>query len=169
MFRNQAITAAFMALNIHIQQAVAADVNRILELQKLAYRSEAELYNDYTILPLTQTLESAEAEFENQLIMKACVSGDIVGSVRAYMREHTCCIGRLVVHPDFQNQKIGTKLMIEIEEKFNHAHRYELFTGYRSMRNLHLYQKLGYSVFKYEKASESLTFAFLEKLNEIER
>ncbi len=32
-----------------ISEAKAADIPAILKLQKLAYQSEAELYNDYTI------------------------------------------------------------------------------------------------------------------------
>lgn len=33
------------------------DAGQILTLQRLCYRGEAELYDDYTIPPLTQTLE----------------------------------------------------------------------------------------------------------------
>jgi hypothetical protein len=35
-----------------------------LALQKLAYRSEAEIYDDYTIPPLTQTLGEMRADEE---------------------------------------------------------------------------------------------------------
>ncbi len=37
-----------------------------------------------------------------------------MGSVRAFVKEETCYIRRLVVHPDFQNQGTGTRLMDEI-------------------------------------------------------
>jgi hypothetical protein len=39
-----------------ITQAAAADAAEILALQKLAYQSEAAIYQDYSIPPLTQTL-----------------------------------------------------------------------------------------------------------------
>ena len=39
-----------------IEQATIEDAQEILALQKLAYTSEAEIYNDFTILPLHQTL-----------------------------------------------------------------------------------------------------------------
>ncbi|HEY9707962.1 MAG TPA: GNAT family N-acetyltransferase, partial [Oculatellaceae cyanobacterium] len=78
----------------------------------------------------------------------------------------TCFIGRLMVHPDFQNQGIGTKLINEIEKRFNQVRRYELFTGYRSEGNLYLYQKLGYSLFKTERISEQVSLLYLEKLNQ---
>ena len=49
-----------------IEQASAEDAAEILALQKLAYRSEAELYDDYTIPPLTQTLEEMHDDIETQ-------------------------------------------------------------------------------------------------------
>jgi ribosomal protein S18 acetylase RimI-like enzyme len=150
-------------LKVIIEQASAADVKEILALQKLAYQSEAEIYADRTIPPLTQTLEEIEANFENQLFLKASVAGKIIGSVRAHIDQGTCHIGRLIVHPDFQNRGIGTLLMGEIEACFDKAKRYELFTGHKSARNLHLYQKLGYTVCRSERITDGLTLVFLEK------
>ena len=76
-----------------------------------------------------------------------CPCGCIVGSVRAYLSEGTCYVGRLIVDPGVQNQGIGTRLMSEIEQAFSHAARFELFTGHLSERNLYLYHKLGYRPF----------------------
>jgi len=49
-----------------IGDATVADAEHILELQKLAYISEAEIYNDYNIPPLIQTLQAVPK-------LKACV------------------------------------------------------------------------------------------------
>jgi len=146
-----------------IEQATIDDAQEILALQKLAYTSEAEIYNDFTIPPLQQTVEEIKAEFVNQCFLKFCANGRIVGSVRAYMKEGTCFIGKLIVHPESQNQGIGTKLLQEIENTFNHAARYELFTGHRSEKNLHLYQKQGYKIFRSQKLKEDLILVFMEK------
>lgn len=67
-----------------ILQAEKTDLREILELQYLSYRSEAEIYNDYNIQPLRQTLQELEEEFEKQFILKAEVDQRIVGSVRAF-------------------------------------------------------------------------------------
>ena len=147
-----------------IQRAILSDAEEILSLQKLAYRSEAEIYDDFSIPPLLQTLEEIRKDFENQVLLKATFDGKIIGSVRAFVREGTCYIGRLIVHPDFQNQGIGTELMRRIEETFKEARRFELFTGHKSEKNLHLYQKLGYQIFKTVKVNERLNIAFLEKI-----
>ncbi len=57
-----------------IKRASADDLKEILDLQKLAYVSEAEIYKDYSIPPLTQTLEQIQADFDKQLFLKAFLS-----------------------------------------------------------------------------------------------
>jgi ribosomal protein S18 acetylase RimI-like enzyme len=148
---------------MEIERAMISDAEEILILQKLAYRSEAEIYNDFNIPPLVQTLESIEKDFENQYFLKAVMDGKIIGSVRAYTKEGTCYIGRLIVHPDFQNRGIGTDLMNEIERIFNTCRRFELFTGDKSERNLYFYQKLGYKIFKKAKITDQTMVVYLEK------
>ena len=154
-------------MNFSIERADVKDAPEILALQKLAYQSEAEIYGDYTIAPLIQTLAEMQADFARQVVLKAVADGGterrIVGSVRAYQEGDTCHIGRLIVHPEWQNQGIGTQLMDEIEHAFAQAGRFELFTGYRSEKNLHLYHKLGYRALQEQKVNEQLTLVFLTK------
>jgi GNAT superfamily N-acetyltransferase len=112
------------------------------------------------------------ADLERQTFLKAmvdtrmgdCPCSSIAGSVRAYLSEGTCFVGRLIVHPELQNQGIGTRLMNEIEHLFSHAARFELFTGHLSERNLYLYNKLGYRPFKRERITDALTLVYLEKV-----
>lgn len=146
-----------------IERAAIGDANEILSLQRLAYHSEAEIYDDFTIPPLKQTLEEIKKDFESQVFLKAIIDGKIIGSVRAFAKEGTCYVGRLIVHPDFQNHGIGKELMGQIEEVFKEAARFEIFTGHKSERNLYLYEKLGYQRFKTVTANEKLDIVFLEK------
>jgi ribosomal protein S18 acetylase RimI-like enzyme len=150
-------------LVMNIEVATIEDAELILALQKLAYVSEAEIYKDFDIDPLTQTLDALRRDFRKQVFLKASVSDRIVGSVRGYLAHGTCHIGRLIVDPDFQNQGIGKQLMSEIEFFFKNAKRYELFTGHRSERNLYLYKKLGYCTHKTERVHDNLVLVFLEK------
>jgi ribosomal protein S18 acetylase RimI-like enzyme len=152
-----------MELNIMIERADIDDAREILDLQKLAYQSEAEIYNDYTIPPLTQTVEEIRDDFEKQVFLKASMDGRIIGSVRAYLKEETCFVGRLIVHPDFQKQGIGTRLMHEIKRYYSKTSRFELFTGNKSERNISFYQKLGYQVFKAETVTKDLQLLYMEK------
>jgi len=146
-----------------IERASLENATEILELQKLAYASEAAIYNDYSIPPLVQTLDQLRTDFVNQIFLKAIVDGKIIGSVRGVVEGGTCHIGRLIVHPDFQGRGVGTRLMKEIEKCFDQAERYELFTGHRSERNLRLYDGLGYIPFASEPVTEGLTLVFMVK------
>lgn len=155
---------------MNIVQATVADAATILGLQKLAYQSEARIYNDDKIPPLIQTAAQIEKEFAGTVFLKATAEdGRIVGSVRACERDGTCFIGRLIVHPDHQGRGIGTSLMREIESRFAHVKRFELFTGHKSERNLRFYRKLGYQAFEEEQATDSLRLVFLQKSNSSRR
>jgi phosphoribosylanthranilate isomerase/ribosomal protein S18 acetylase RimI-like enzyme len=148
---------------IRIEPAQAGDAPEILALQRLAYRSEAALNGDFTISPLTQTLPEIESEFGGKVFLRAKLDGRIIGSVRAEQRGGSCHIGRLIVHPELQNRGTGSRLLREIEARFPQARRFELFTSARSARNLHLYQKSGYRIFKVEPLNENVTLIYLEK------
>ncbi|AUG57600.1 GNAT family N-acetyltransferase [Acetivibrio saccincola] len=147
-----------------IENALISDLEEILALQKLAYLSEAEICNDFSIPPLLQTIEDIKSEYAYKTFLKAVDSGKIIGSVRANLQDGTCYIGKLIVHPDFQNRGIGTALMNSIENCFKGCKRYDLFTGKKSVKNIYLYNKLGYRIFKEEKISEKLTLVSLEKI-----
>lgn len=146
-----------------LERATLDDAEAILALQKMAFKSEAELYNNCQIQPLTQSLADIESEFEDHYVLKAVSDGKIVGSVRAAMRDETCFIGKLFVRPNYQNQGIGTLLMQEIERLHSCAGKFELFTGYKSGRNIHLYQKLGYKIVRTATTPDIGEFLCFEK------
>lgn len=150
---------------MEIVLAKKKDLLEILELQKNCYQDEAELYNDFEIPPLTQTLESIEKDFERETFLKIEVENLIIGSVRGYVDQDTCKIGRLIVDRNFRNQGLGAKLMQAIESEFTFVKRFELFTGHKSEKNLFLYNKLGYAEFHRQRINEKLEFVFLEKVN----
>ena len=54
-----------------------------------AYLSEAEIYNDFSIPPLIQTLKEIRQEFSQQVFLNALEEEKIVGSVRAYLEKGT--------------------------------------------------------------------------------
>ncbi len=150
---------------MEIEVATADDAEEILALQKAAYASEAKVYNDPTLPPLTQTLEEMRADIESQLVLKAVEEGRTVGSVRARMKDGRCLVGRLIVHPDCQGRGIGKLLMEEIERRFSRAESFRLFTGHRSVKALHIYDKMGYRESSRERLHDDLTLIYLDKPN----
>jgi predicted N-acetyltransferase YhbS len=149
-----------------VTKALYEDLEEILELQKLAYQSEAKLVGDFTIPPLTQTLDGIRQDFEDQVILKSEIGGKIVGSVRAFERDGVCYIGRLIVHPEHQNKGIGKELMRSVEETFSECHMFSLFTGAKSEKSLYVYGSIGYRKVREEKVSDKLTLVYLEKRGE---
>jgi len=150
-------------MQVDIQQASVEDADEILALQKLAYRSEAELYGDWSIAPLTQTLDQLRRQFSDHIILKACADGRIVGSARGVLRDGVCQVGRVIVHPDVQRRGIGSALLRAIEKAFPQAETFELFTCHLSEGNIRLYRRLGYEVGRTQQVSDSLTLVFLNK------
>jgi ribosomal protein S18 acetylase RimI-like enzyme len=148
-----------------ISKAERGDLPQILALQKAAFLSEAEAINDFSIQPLTQTLTDIEADFDAGPILKAVESGrgKIAGSVRAYADADGAHIGKLVVHPDYQNNGIAKRLLQEIEAAFPAVGRFVLYTRVTSVKNIALYRKAGYREFGRERVSEKLEFAHMEK------
>jgi len=183
---------------IQIEEAVCADAEEILALQRRAYQSEAAIYDDYSLPPLLETLEEIRDRFRDHLFLKAVRGERIVGSVRAREEDEdsessikasslksqdsglqtpdsslgsaaarqegrVCHMARLIVDPQIQNQGLGARLLLEVEARFPGARRFELFTGHKSERNLYLYQKLGYRVWKTEFVHERLDLVYLAK------
>ena len=145
-----------------ILKAVQDDLQEILELQYLAYQSEAALFGNKDIPPLKETIGELTEEFNKGVILKLVEEDKIIGSVRAYAKNGTAFIGKLMVHPDHRCKGYGTMLLNEIEKYFPDC-RYELFTSTRSEDNIRLYQKLGYMIFDRKEISEELVFVYLEK------
>lgn len=148
---------------IKISIANEDDLKDILSLQKRTYVSEARIYNDFTIPPLHQSLQGIREEFTDHLFLKAEIRGKIIGSVRGCVTEDVCYIGKLIVDSDSQNMGIGQKLLQTIESQFPDVKKYELFTGSKSMKNLYIYKKQGYTYSHQKKISGALTLEFLVK------
>ena len=146
-----------------ITHAQPNDAETILALQKLAYQREARLYDDWSIPPLTQSIEALLAEFADSVVLKAVLGDRIVGSVRARAASDICAIGRLIVHPDFQRMGIGSDLLKNIEGCFPHVARYELFTGSKSEANIRLYQRHGYTIRRTQALSRTVSLTFMDK------
>lgn len=148
-----------------IERAEKSDLQQILDLQYLAYQSEAKLFQDPDIPPLKQTLAEVESEYENGIILKAVDETDIIiASVRAHSDKGSVFIGKLMVHPEKQGQGIGTQLLLAIENEYP-KQRYELFTSSKSKRNIELYERLDYRIFREEQITDELNFIYLEKNN----
>ncbi|MCZ4097560.1 GNAT family N-acetyltransferase [Streptomyces sp. SID13666] len=157
-----------MGMSVTISTADPDDAEKILKLQYLCYQSEAELYGDYTIEPLTQTFEALRAELAQGCVLVARLGDEVVGSVRGVVDvDGTARIAKLIVHPRMQRHGLGGRLLHAVEERLSaesEAKRYRLYTGHRSDLNLRLYRKLGYEqVGDAEPVTRRLSLVTMEK------
>lgn len=145
-----------------IEPAAPADAGELLTLQRAAYLPEGALYHDFTLPPLTETLDEVRAAIASQTVLKAVAGTRIVGAVRGRCDGDTCHVGRLAVAPDLQGQGVGTALLRAVEERFPGVRRFELFTGRRSAPNIRLYRRLGYR--EYPTTGTHPDLIYLEKV-----
>jgi len=144
-------------------RAEQSDAPEILALQKVAYRSEAEIYGDHSLPALEQTLEELQKDFKRMLFFKAVVNGKIIGAVRGYAEGETAFLSRVIVHPYFRRRGIGRRLLDQIEMAFPQVSRFEALTGHQSKRNLYQLTKRGYEVFKTEPFTPAINWVYLQK------
>ena len=148
---------------LRILKAQPEDLGIILALQYRAFRSEARLLGNERIPPLMQTLKDLEKEYREGIVLKAVDEvGVIIGSVRAREKGDTLHIAKLMVLPERQGRGIGTQLLVAVEKACPKP-RYELFTSNVSLKNLKLYEGLGYVRFKEEEMTPELKFVYMEK------
>ncbi|GAA2146057.1 GNAT family N-acetyltransferase [Kitasatospora kazusensis] len=156
-----------MGMSVIISVANEEDAEQILKLQYLGFQSEAELYGDWAMEPLTQTLESLRAELAERHVLVAKLGDEVVGTVRGRADESgTARIGRLVVHPRMQRHGLGGRLLEAVERLLLEEYSvgaFELFTGHRSLGNLRLYARHGYRQAAVREVSRRLSMVTLEK------
>lgn len=156
-----------MGMSVTISAAAEQDVEQILKLQYLCYQSEAQLYGDYTIQPLTQSLEELRTELGSGRVLVARLGPEVVGSVRGSVGEDgTARIDKLIVHPRLQRHGLGGRLLATLESELSKeqgARRFRLLTGHRSDGNIRLYRRCGYVQAATERVSPRLSLVTLEK------
>lgn len=149
---------------ISIGPATVADAGEVLTVQRAAYLSEAQLYDNLAFTALTETLDDVRAAIEAVGVLVAKLGERIVGGVRGELVDDECRVGRLVVAPDLQRRGIGRALLAAIEAEFlGRARRFVLFTGDRSVANLRLYERAGYLRSRIEPVGDTLSLVYLEK------
>jgi predicted N-acetyltransferase YhbS len=105
---------------IEIKSAELADAEEIWKVQQAAFLPEGELYQNHNIYALSQTVDGVREDFSSGPVLKAVnEKGEIVGSVRARpLSDGAIMICKLAVKPGWQRQRIGTRLLQQIEGMF---------------------------------------------------
>ncbi|MGQ4513608.1 GNAT family N-acetyltransferase [Streptomyces sp. DW26H14] len=156
-----------MGMSVTISAARAQDAENILKLQYLCYQGEAALHGDYTIEPLTQTLDDLRADLEGGQCFVARLGDEVVASVRGRIdASGTARIGKLMVHPRMRRHGLGGRLLDAIESHFAQdpaARRFQLLTSGRGDGDMRLYRSRGYAPVRASADGSRLDLVELEK------
>ncbi|MFV0332287.1 MAG: GNAT family N-acetyltransferase [Dysgonomonas sp.] len=132
--------------DITILQANLEDLTEILQLQKQAFKTEAELHGNYDIEPLKQTYDSILSDFSTHSFLKGIYENKIIGSIKYRSVNDATWVGKLIVSPDFRRQGLGKRLLLEVEKINPETSKFQLFTAASSIQNIRLYESIGYKV-----------------------
>jgi chorismate mutase/ribosomal protein S18 acetylase RimI-like enzyme len=169
----RAMIAAFVDLELAstrvadgvvIGPAAPGSAGEVLTVQRAAYLTEAQLYGDPGIAPLTETLAEVGEAVAAGGVLTATLGPRVVGVARGRVADGVLAIGRLAVAPDAQGRGVGTALVTALERSLGaQARRAVLFTGSRSEADLRLYRRLGYQEERRERISPAVELVHLGK------
>lgn len=152
-----------MENEIKIRKGSIEDAEQILEVQKAAFFGQGQIYQNFAIRPLTETVEALKDEFEAKTFLVLVLGGRVIGSVRFWALDGVVQVERISILPEHQNRGLGSKLLLAVENECPQAGAFELFTGTKSVRNIHIYQKLGYRVRETKEDGQGILTLYMLK------
>ncbi|SNT32038.1 Ribosomal protein S18 acetylase RimI [Asanoa hainanensis] len=151
---------------VEIERAKPADAGEVLTLQRAAFLSEAQRYDNPHLPMLTETLDEIAAVIAgpNTVLVARTPQRRLVAMGRGRIDDHqTCHIARLGVAPDLRGQGLGWRMLAAVEEAHPTARRFELFTGAKSYDNIRLYERNGYTIFDRHELQRGPGLVYLAK------
>lgn len=151
---------------MRIEQVPDESAGELLTLRRAAFVSEAQVYGDPNIPPLTQTLGELRDDLaaDGVITLGAWSGYRLVGSVRVEIEDKKATLGRLAVAPDMQGQGIGTQMMFAVLPLLpDQVDEIWVFTGRDSKQNIALYKNQGYE-HQYDQVAGDLTYAYLRRI-----
>lgn len=148
---------------MEIVEARPQDAQVILAIQRQAFAPAAVRYDDARLPPLVETVQEVERDIRDNVVLVAVDDGEVVGSVRGTERDGCVHVGRLVVSPARQREGIARQLMLEMENRFDSAPCFELFTGNMNEPGMGLYLQLGSVEVERRPVKGDLELVYLRK------
>ncbi|ENQ3080642.1 GNAT family N-acetyltransferase [Bacillus cereus] len=134
-------------MNIKLAKTKLEEAEELLCIQKKAFQSDLEKYQDYDSSPATEKVERLMRKIELFHHFTIWINNEIVGGidVRDLNNQHYR-INRIFLKTSLQNKGLGSRIMNLIHQEFPEAEKWSLDTPKDNIRNHHFYEKCGYRV-----------------------
>jgi ribosomal protein S18 acetylase RimI-like enzyme len=134
-------------MKITVRRAKPEDVESIYNVMKLAFLDFRKIdYKEAAIQSAIVSKSEIQRRINEELMLVAQTDKKIVGTVTGTIEYESMHVKTLATHPGFQNFRVGTRLMEEIEEEAveTRCYKISLFTTPVMKSAIHLYEKRGY-------------------------
>ncbi|WOO35199.1 GNAT family N-acetyltransferase [Anaerocolumna sp. AGMB13020] len=130
-------------MRIDFELANENDTNKIINVQNQSFYED---YVKYGECPAYNESEQAMFnQIQNASVYKILKDKEIIGDIVIRKRENNNFYLRVIsVIPQYQNLGVGQMAIKFIENEFPEASEWELITPFKSYRNHHFYEKMGY-------------------------
>ena len=150
-------------MNILIERASVNDALRLIEVQNISFQDDYILYGECPAY--NESEETMVEHIKNCIVYKIMLDGEIVGDIIIRKREDDNYYLRVIsIVSEYQSYGIGSNAIEHIERDNPDALEWELITPFKSYRNHHFYEKLGYKKIGEIVHSDVLTLWQYKKL-----
>lgn len=128
---------------VDIMKASFEDIDKLIEVQNASFYDDFILYGECPAY--NESKQAMEGYIKNAIVYKILWDNEIIGDVIVRKKENGLYFLRVIsVIPGYQNFGVGTKALQFIEKDISDAQEWELITPFKSYRNHHFYEKMGY-------------------------
>ncbi|HNW36045.1 MAG TPA: GNAT family N-acetyltransferase [Candidatus Ozemobacteraceae bacterium] len=154
------------SFEVSIERATIHDSPALIQIQNLSFYDDFVMYGECPAYE--ESLEAMQNHISNKIVYKILVDGKIIGDVIIRKREDNKYYLRVFsIIPEFQGKGIGTKAFQYIESEIRDAAEWELITPFKSFRNHHFYEKLGFhKTSEYCQSDRLILFTFKKTTSE---
>ncbi len=151
--------------NLRFERAAASDANTLITVQNAAFLDDFLAYGECPAY--REPLPEMERQIQTRIVYKILDGTTVIGDIIVRKQEEGKYYLRvLCVAPEYQNQGIGQKALDFLFREIPDAVSWELITPYKSIRNHHLYEKMGFRKIDEYRQSPSLVLYVYQKILE---
>lgn len=147
-------------MNIEFKSAEKADIKKLIEVQNKSFRDDYTAYGECPAY--NETKEAISMLIDNAIVYKILKDNEIVGDIIIRQKEnHNYYLRVISVIPEYQNLGIGQMALKFIENAHPDAASWDLITPFKSYRNHHFYEKMGYvKIGEYRQSDVLILFRY---------